>query len=202
MAKAAWLVTNPNSGSGNGTISNSAAAHTGRTARTTTVTVTAAGVTTPATYTATQSPLAEFATFDNGDNMSAPKGGGALTIAGKSNSASLTFAFVGDAHEVTLPATFTAAGDTTTNGEDIEGDPGASAQYAFSIQLTIPANETVEAVERTLKVTTAGGQTDQILITQAAGDPVISVTPKSITIPQAGTAQTVNVESNTTWTVS
>ena len=203
MAKAIWLITNPNSGSGNGTISNSAAAHTGRVARQTTVTVTATGVSTPATYQVTQTPLAEFATFDNGDNMSAPKTGGALTVAGKSNSAALTFAWVDESGAgVSIPTTYTAAGSNATNGEDIPGDPGASAQYAFSVQLTLPANETIESISRTLMVTTEGGQSDQIVITQAAGDPTIKVTPNAITIPQAGTAQSVNVESNTTWTVS
>jgi len=72
MAKPSWLKLNPSTGSGNGTIANSADAHTGRTARTGTVTVTGVGVSTPSTYKVTQSPKSEFASFDNGSEMSAP----------------------------------------------------------------------------------------------------------------------------------
>lgn len=43
MAKPNWLVVNPSTGSGNGTISNSSSEHTGRVARTGTVTVTGVG---------------------------------------------------------------------------------------------------------------------------------------------------------------
>ena len=43
MAKPSWLNLNPSTGSGNGTIANSASAHTGRTARTGTVTITGVG---------------------------------------------------------------------------------------------------------------------------------------------------------------
>jgi len=46
------------------------------------------------------------------------------------------------------------------------------------------------------------GDAAAITITQAAGDPTLSVSPASITIPQAGTAQSVSVTSNTSWTVS
>lgn len=56
MAKPNWLNVTPTEGSGNSTISNSASAHTGRVARTGTVTVTGSGVTTPATYKVTQNP--------------------------------------------------------------------------------------------------------------------------------------------------
>ena len=66
MAKPSWLIISPASGSGNGTISNSAAAHTGRVARQGTVTVTGAGVAQPVTYAVTQEAKAEFASFDDG----------------------------------------------------------------------------------------------------------------------------------------
>lgn len=202
MAKPNWLNVSPTSGSGNGTVSNSATAHTGRVARTGTVTVTGSGVTTPATYKVTQEPKAEFASFNNGVEMAAPKGGGTLTIEGKSNSSKLTFAFVGDSHEVTLPAQYQANGMSTDNDAMIEGDPGASSEFSFSLELSIPENETVEEMERVLKVTANGGQSVQITIKQAAGDATLSVSPTEITIPQDGTAVSVNVTSNTSWTVS
>lgn len=202
MAKPNWLNVTPTEGSGNSTISNSASAHTGRVARTGTVTVTGSGVATPATYKVTQEPKAEFASFNNGAEMAAPKDGGKLTIAGKTNSSKLTFAFVGDAHEVVLPASYQANGTATNNAAEIEGDPGAASEFAFSIELTIPENLTIDEVSRVLKVTANGGQSAQITIKQAAGDATLSVEPTEITIPQDGSAVSVNVTSNTDWTVS
>lgn len=202
--KPSWLITNPASGgSGNGAIQNSAPEHTGRVARQGTVTVTAAGLETPVTYKVTQSPKVEFVEFNDGVEMAANKTGGLLTIQGKSNSAVLTFAWVGTVEDVELPVTYQANGSTTNNGEAIEGDPGAQNEYDFSIQLSLPANGTVEEIVRTLLVTAEGAQSAQIAIKQAAGDPTLSIEPTEITIPQAGTpAVSVQVMSNTTWTIS
>lgn len=202
MAKASWLKVDPSTGSGNGTIANSAAAHTGRVARKTTVTVTGVGVAAPETYEVTQEAKAEFASFDNGAEMSAPKTAGAVTVTGKSNSSKLTFEFNGESHDVEIPSKYQANGVETKNGEAIEGDPGADAEYAFSVELDFPMNDTVDEVVRTLKVTGNGGQAAQIAIKQAAGDARLSVSPKTITLKQDGTAVSVQVTSNTSWTVS
>ena len=202
MAKPSWLKSTPTTGSGNGTISNSADPHTGRVARTGTVTVNGVGVKTPSTYKVTQEAKAEYVSFDNGAEMSAPKTAGKVTVAGKTNSSKLTFSFSGETFEVTLPSKFNAAGVSTDNGVAISGDPGAAAEFAFSIQLDFPLNDTIEEVDRTLVVTANGGQADQIVIKQAAGDARLSVTPTEITIPQAGTAVSVSVASNTSWTVA
>lgn len=202
MSKPSWLNVTPQSGSGNGSISNSANAHTGRVARTGTVTVTGVGVSVPATYKVTQTPKAEFASFDDGPEMSAPKTGGAVTVAGKTNSSKLTFKWQGEESDVTIPEKYQANGTPTNNGEPIADDPGATAEFAFSVELNFPANETTEEVERILIVEANGGQSAQITIKQAAGDAILSVEPTEITIPQDGSAQTVQVKSNTTWTVS
>ena len=203
MSKPLWLNVSPTSGSGNGTISNSASKHTGRVARTGVVTVTATGVSTPKTYNVTQTPSAEFVSFNDGDSMSVSKGGGTITIQGKSNSSKLTFAWVGESYEVELPAQYTAAGISTNNGTAIAGDPGASAEFVFAVELEVPLNDTIEEVTRTLKVTANSTNiTKQIAIVQAAGDPRISLSTNSITLDTNGTAVSVNVSSNTTWTVS
>lgn len=202
MAKPSWLNVTPQSGSGNGSISNSANAHTGRVARTGTVTVTGVGVGVPATYKVTQTPKEEFASFDNGAEMSAPKSGGAVTVTGKTNSSKLTFRWNGEVTDVTIPETYQANGTATNNGEAIANDPGANAEFAFSIEFTFPANATIEEVERVLIVEANGGQSAQIIIKQAAGDATLSVDPTEITIPQDGSAVSVQVMSNTSWTVS
>lgn len=202
MAKPSWLTTDPNSGSGNGSISNTASVHTGRLVRTGTVTVTAVGVAEPKTYTVTQKAKAEYVSFDDGVEMSAPKQGGALTVLGKSNSAALTYAWVGDVSDVELPTQYKANGAATNNGEAITGDPGATAEYASSIELNLPENNTVDEVERIIKVTAQGGQSAQITIKQAAGDAFLTIEPTEITLEADGSAVSVTVQSNTTWTVS
>ena len=135
MAKPSWLNLNPSTGSGNGTIANSASAHTGRTARTGTVTITGVGVSTPATYKVTQTPKSEFASFDNGAEMSAPKAAGTVTVEGKTNSQKLTFAWAGSVSDVAIPAKYSANGTQTDNAASITGDPGATAEFPFSIEL-------------------------------------------------------------------
>lgn len=201
--KPSWLTTTPNQGSGNGSIANSASAHTGRVARTGTVMVTGVGVASPQTYQVTQSPKSEFVSFNDGSEASAPKDGGNVTIQGKSNSKKLTFAWVGSVPDVTIPSNYQANGTSTANGAEIANDPGATAEYDFSLQLNFPENDNVEEITRTLKVTAEGGQTTQIAINQAAGDATLQLSESEITLPQAGTPSvSVNVTSNTTWTVS
>lgn len=222
MAKPNWLNLQPNSGSGNGTIANSADPHTGRVARTGVVTVTGAGVAQPATYNVTQTPKAEFVSFNNGSEMAVAAAGGVVTIAGKSNSSKLKFEWViptgktqpevtpeGDEEyagidlpAVTIPSTYTAAGSMVDNNTVIPNDPGAVEEFDFSIQLTFPANPVPIEIDRTLKATCNGAQVVQIVIKQTAGEPTLSVSPASITIPQAGTAVDVTVVSNTSWEVS
>ena len=202
MAKPSWLSVTPINGSGNGTISNSSSAHTGRVKREGIVTVQGSGVSVASTYKVIQTPLAEFVSFDNGTEMAVSKVGGVVTITGKSNSQKLTFAWVGTVIDVALPSNYIAAGETTVNGSAIEGDPGATTQYEYNVELNVPANDTIDEISRTLKVTANGGQTAQIKMVQAAGDARLSIDPTEITIPQDGSAVSVNVISNTGWTVS
>lgn len=203
MAKPVWLNVSPLSGTGDGVLSNTATLHTGRVARTGVVTVTAVGVDSPVTYQVTQEPTPEFVSFNDGVSISAPKEGGTLTISGISNSTKLTFSLIGETYEVELPSYYTVAGIEVQNGELIEGDPGASAQYNFSVELDIPMNDTIAEVNRVLKVqgaTTTVAQ--QISIIQTAGNPRISISTNAITLTKEGTAVTVSVDSNTTWSVS
>lgn len=202
MAKPSWLNVTPQSGSGNETLSNSANEHTGRVARTGTVTVTGVGVSTPATYQVTQSPKSEFVSFDNGTEMSAPKDGGAVTVTGTSNSSKLSFKWSGSVPDVSIPSTYAANGSSANNSQAISGDPGATSQFTFSLSLTFPANTEVEEIQRILIVEANGGQSAQITIKQAAGDATLSVSPTEITIQQDGSAVSVQVTSNTSWTVS
>lgn len=199
MAAASWLTINPKSGSGNGTVAfSTATAYTGRTARTTTATFKAAGVS-DIQKTVNQAGKPEFVQIQS--SATATKTGGNVTITGTSNSSTLTFSLGAGELVITLPETYTANSAQANNGEAITGDPGASAQYAFSIQITVPANEGVEEVTRQIVVEAAGGQTSTCTLTQAAGDPTLSVTPETIELDWEGTAVNATVTSNTDWTV-
>ena len=203
MAKPSWLTVAPTSGSGDGTITNTGLEHTGRVLRTGTVTVTGDGVAGSKAYTVNQEPKPEFVELDNGASMSVSKEGGKVKVAGKSNSNALSFAFVGEAGGASIAASYTAAGKSAANGSEIEGDPGAVAQYNFVVEVTVPENTTVDAVSRTVKVSNGGAVAAQIVLNQTAGDAFLNLDKETITLPWEGTpAQVVNVDSNTSWNVS
>lgn len=202
MAKASWLTVSPMSGSGNESLNNSAQEHTGRESRETTVTGTATGVESPDTYQVEQAGKAEFIQFNDGAEMAAQKDGGEVTVTGKSNSAKLSFSQVGGSGELDVAENYTAGGKSTANGQAIAGDPGASAEYQFSVKVTLPENGTIEEREFTLQVNNGGSISQQIVIKQAAGDAYFRFAKESITIPQAGGNVSVNIESNTTWNIS
>ena len=207
MAKPSWLTITPDSGNGNGSIQFSGTEHTGRVARSYAATV-RNSKTADCTINVSQTPKDEFVTIQG---TAAPaKEGGSLTITGQSNSTKLTFSWQQKPTPTLvmgIPATYMAGEASTNNGEAISGDPGATAQYDFSIEFTVPENKTIGTLTATLIVTTNGGQTAQCVITQAAGDTYLWVgeenqTEASVTIPQDGSAKTVQVLSNDAWTVA
>lgn len=197
MAKPSWISTNPSTGSGDGIVNATPTQHTGRLQRTGDLTFKASGAA-DVIRNCTQSAKPEFVTISD---ISAPKAGGNVTITGKSNSSKLTFALGAGDITLSLPSTYSAGGATTNNAAAIAGDPGASAEFDFSITLNVPANATTSAKSKAITVTAAGGQTATSNINQAAGDPTLSVSPASITFDWQGTAVAVTVTSNTNWSV-
>ena len=152
--------------------------------------------------TVSQTGKPEFGTFNNA-SASSDKAGGTLTLSGTSNSSALTFSKGTDNIGLTIPESYTAAGIATTNGADITGDPGATQEYAWSIQFTIPANAGVDPLTCQIVVTDDAGHTSTCTITLAAGDATLSVTPASVELPWDGsTSASFTVASNTNWTIS
>ena len=200
MAKANWAVVNPASGSGNKTINvSSSAEHTGRNARSTVLTITAANVEAK-TVNVTQQGKPAY--VNSQENATAQKGGQKVTISGKANSSTLTFSLGTGNLDVVLPATYTAGGVSTNNGTAIAGDPGATAEYDWSIVIDVPENVTIGELSKQIIVTDEGGNTDTCLLTQAAGDAYLTVTKTSIELTYQGTAVSFGVESNTSWNIS
>lgn len=200
MAKASWVQVNPSSGSGNATVNvSSTAAHTGRNVRTTVLTITAANVDAK-TVNVTQQGKPAY--VDAQDNAAAAKGGQNVTISGKANSAKLTFSLGTGALAVSLPSSYKAGGVITTNGNAISGDPGASAEYDFSIVLTVPANTGITELTRQIIVTDENGNTDTCLLTQTAGDATLTVSKTAIELAYTGEAVSFDITSNTSWIIS
>ena len=200
MAKANWLKVDPSQGSGDATVKvSSIAEHSGRKARTTTLTWVAANVSN-VVRNVSQAGKPEYVTMES--SASADKEGKIVTIIGKSNSAKLTFSFGSGDLELNLPVSYTANSVVTSNGAAISGDPGATAEYDFSIPILIPANPDITEKSRQLIVTNEAGTTAICTIRSAAGDAYVTVQEGTIELDYIGTAVSWSVESNTTWTIS
>ena len=201
MAYASWVTPNKVAGSGNDTVSWEGQNHTGREARQTTATFSASGVESKV-LTIIQAGKTEFVTIDASAAVS--KAGGTVTISGVSNSSKLTFSLTGtNAIGLVLPASYLANSVNTTNAAAIAGDPGAAKEYAFSITFSgIEENTSISSLVSQLTVKTNNNQTATCDITQAAGDAYLEIEPTTINLTAAGTAVSVTVSSNTSWTIS
>lgn len=199
MAKAKWVNVSPSQGSGNATVNvSSVSEHTGRTARSTTLTWKAANVA-DVVRTVSQAGKPEYVDID--DAASADKGGKVVTISGVSNSKKLTFSLGTGDLQIVLPSSYIANSLTTNNGANIAGDPGAIAEYPFSISITVPANTSPSTKSIQVVVTDEAGHQDVCTLTSAAGDAYLNVQIGDIELDYKGTAVNVTVESNTSWTV-
>ena len=206
MAYAQWLIPSKTSGSGNDTVNVTAGAdNTGRNARSTNMTFKAANCE-DVVRQVTQAGKPEFVSLQATAAVD-KTGVVTLTVTGTSNSSKLTFSLAsGGSLPLTLPSSYTANSVSTDNGAAISGDPGASAEFPFSIAFSnIAANQTLSARSVQLIVTDNAGNTATCTITQAAGDPTLSVSPASVQIDwNAGSAETsasFTVTSNTNWTI-
>ena len=166
LTKGGFTLT-PKTGTGNAKVSISCSERTGRVA-TSPVTFTAKmdGFSVSKSVSVVQAGKPEFVTVNN-SAVAVAKKGETVTITGVSNTSKLSFSCT--ASEVTFNS-YTANGAAATNGVAIAGDPGASAQYAFSIPVTVSVNTTASSKTYTLNITAAGGQKAAVVLTQLASD--------------------------------
>lgn len=208
-----WLTVTPDSGDGNGSLDVSVSSYSGRVSKQTGFQVQSTDGSSTATVSVTQEGLGEFVTFSSG-TAEISKEGDTLQLSGTSNSTALTFSIAeGGSLVLVAPATYTVLEEAVNNGEAVPGDPGASATYGWSISFVIPVNTTTGSLTCTVEVADAGGSAaaggniHSCVVTQAAGDAYVYVgamnqSSVSITLPAAGGSDTVQVFSNTDWTVS
>lgn len=203
-SKIGFVTFNPGSGDGDQAVTVSSEKYEGRVQRTQQVEFGAESGSVKKTATINQAAAAEFVKIN--PTASVGKGGGTVTISGTSNSTKLTFSLTPDkTHPLTLkiPTSYQAAGKATSNGAVIADDPGATGGFAFSIVFSgIAANATINNLVNTLKVTAAGGQTANTVITQTAGDPFLEIDKEVINLDANGTPQTINVNANIKWTIT
>ena len=166
LTKGGFTLT-PKAGTGNAKVSISCSERTGRVA-TSPVTFTAKmdGFSVSKSVSVVQAGKPEFVTINN-SAVAVDKKGETVTITGVSNTSKLSFSCT--ASEVTFNS-YTANGASATNGVAIAGDPGASAQYAFSIPVTVSVNTTASSKTYTLNITAEGGQKAAVVLTQLASD--------------------------------
>ena len=166
LTKGGFTLT-PKTGTGNAKVSISCSERTGRVA-TSPVTFTAKmnGFSVSKSVSVVQAGKPEFVTVNN-SAVAVDKKGETVTITGVSNTSKLSFSCAAD--EVTF-SSYTANGASATNGAAIAGDPGASAQFVFSIPVTISANTTASSKRYTMTVTTESGEVATVIFTQVASD--------------------------------
>lgn len=180
LTKGGFTLT-PKTGTGNAKVSISCSERTGR-VDTSPVTFTAKmdGFSVSKSVSVVQKGKPEFVTVNN-SAVAVDKKGETVTITGVSNTSKLSFSCT--ANEVTF-SSYTANGASATNGVAITGDPGASAQFAFSIPVTVSVNTTASSKSYTLNVVTEGGQKTAVVLTQLASDftydLTLSASPTSI----------------------
>jgi hypothetical protein len=175
-----------------------------RVAQDSTFTVTAPGVTPNKTFIGRLKAAAEFVSFDNGASMSVDKTGGTVTITGLSNSTKLTFS-KGSGSIIAADIStikYQANGAAATSGTAIPGDPGASAKYVFTLTLSASENTTIKARTQQITVTAAGSQSTTITLNQTAGEPYLELSAEVVEVEQDGSEETLQVTTNTTFTVS
>ena len=173
MAKPKWITIGTTEGSMNGLSEITAAAYTGRVAREGTITGTTAGGATDTTA-VTQEGAAEVITIKT-KTYSTNAVGQNITIQGKSNSADLNIV-LGESVIPGLSYKLAVAGVTDESwdgNEDItvDGDPGASAIYDFTLTVTVPENKSESALVAKFAVKNANADvtSGEITINQAAG---------------------------------
>jgi hypothetical protein len=144
----------------------------------------------------------------NSTTVNVSKDGGTVYVRGTSNSLLLFYTIIGAGSTFDGVSGFSWALEGTSdenyisNGADIPGDPGASAAYRWTVVLEFTQNTDISAKEVGMVVEDHKGEQVAVTLYQAASDPVLTLNKTSLTLVAAGTAQTVTVTSNTSWTIS
>lgn len=192
-----WVTIGTPSGTNDGESTIQVAAYTGREDRSATVTAQTSGGASD-TSTVNQAGKPAHITIAT-KTYSVGASGGSVEITGTSNVASLslvgTTRITGAVYKLTVNETVDDSWDGSEDTQ-VDGDPGASADFSFKISITYPANSTESARKDVFAVKTAEGDitSGDITVNQAAGAKTYSdITITAFTYPTiAAKGGTVN----------
>ena len=203
MAEISWITIDKKSGSGNQTINVTAAAHTGRLARSGTIVVKTAG-------TAGSAVTKNVAVTQNLRPVFVTKGADA-SVTAASITKDITFATNSQSFKVactggTVGAVKVNSATVTASSGNYapSGDPGATAHYTVTVTVTFPANTTVQTKRITTSLTdaTTSSATASVVITHAAANSNLTVDPETLTFAYDGGSKTFSITSNDSWTIT
>lgn len=192
-AKPNWITLSAVEGTGNSQVNVTAPGYKGRNGRSGLITVTVDDLTENVTLQQEGSAIWDVTT----KSLAFIKTGETKKFTGNSNLASITFTVDSNASSWLTAGKLVVDKKEYNSGTEIEGDPGASNVYAFEIKFTAAANPTVKT--RTGNITVNG---QKYIVTQAAGDATLSVSPASLTFAAAGETKQITITTNTAWTIS
>lgn len=195
MAKASWLDVKPTSGSGDAIITLTPYLHTGRNNRTCDLEFSGSGTGT-VTRKVIQKGIGEV--LKDLEDVHIGADGGKITISGTTNSKSLTFT---GGEGVTVASSYKANSTTINNGATIAGDPGADYSFTFEIEVTVSPNNYLYQITKSVAIRTAEGIEKAVGITQAGDTAYLTVPDGDITLEHNTTSHSINISSNTTWTI-
>lgn len=212
MAKPTWINVSKSHGTGNDKIDIIASSYTGRTKRSGIVTATATGGGHDSS-TVEQLGKSEFIQIVSELSATADKSGQIITISGKSNCANLKVSSSGIDELGSIPGLVYALeinGEPDTNWDNTESavseDPGATAEYDFTLKITVPANKTEIERGNTFIISNANMSTssDSFSVTQQAGVktyavPEITEFKYSNVIPAGGGSVIPTLSYKQTW---
>lgn len=213
MAKPLWISVSKSNGTGNDSVDVTAQAYTGREQRSGVITANATGGGSD-TSTVEQAGKPEFIQLLTEElTVTADKSGQILSFTGKSNCADLKV--VQSVNEdlaqiegvsYALEVNGEADGNWNNATTSVDGDPGASAEYDFTLKITIPANKTESSKGGLFVIRNANSSVNsgQITVTQDAGVknyalPVIIEFKYANKIPASGGSVTPTLSYKQTW---
>lgn len=191
--KPSWITLSAIKGTGNSQVSVTAPVYKGRNGRSGSITVTVGDLAEDVTLQQTGSTIWDVIT----KTLAFVKTGDTKKFTGNSNLASITFVVDSNASSWLTAGKLVVNRKEYNSGAEIEDDPGANNIYAFEITFTAAANPTVNA--RTGNITVNG---QKYIVTQAAGDATLSVSPTVLTFAAAGETKPITITTNTAWTIS
>lgn len=204
MATIGWLTLGQTSGSGNQAVALSAQNFEGRVNRTMALVVSAPG-TDSITVSVIQSGIGVDTTTTN-NNPTWDKTAGTYEIVGSTNALieNLNYSITQNMNNIGLGTPkLNINSEEYTIGQHVTYDPGALGKYTFKFQFTISANETIQ--DKTSQVIVTDGSNSIVYtITQSAGDPYLGVTNQNhqVILQANGSSVNLNIESNTSWSIT